>query len=58
MDDRELRLECLKLAMTPGGLNTSGTIEVAEAFADFVSGADNAKSPVPIKPMPRPDDLK
>jgi hypothetical protein len=42
MDDRELRLACLKLAIDRGGA-TDAAIDEARRFADFAAGKTDAE---------------
>ncbi len=39
MNDKEFRLECLRLASLAGARTAEGVIEVAGAYAGFVLGA-------------------
>lgn len=43
MNPEELRLECLKLALSVPGGSSRFYVDAARSFADFVAGVDRAE---------------
>lgn len=54
--DRDLRLECLRLAVkwTKGGLGSKDTIDAAKQFEHYARTGDN---PIPEKPLDTTEPL-
>jgi hypothetical protein len=47
MNDREFRMECLRLAATSMGMSGEDVVGVAERYFQFVSGTSEEPAPPP-----------